>query len=133
MAERTEPTEPPTERRLVFDLASGPYGLRLDAISGVAELSAWRTVPGAPRGVLGLAEWGGRPLTVLDLPALIREGPGRGDASLVRLAAPFDHLALYVPASVRVEEAPPGGRLLEPTELVEAVARGRERSTPSSD
>lgn len=123
----TEPT-PPVERRLVFSLASGAYGLRLEAISGVAELTSWRPVPGAPPGVLGLTEWGGRPLTVLDLPGLIQEQPGRGDASLVRLAAPFDHLALYVPASLRVEEPSPGARLLEATELVNAVAaRGRER------
>ena len=78
--------------------------------------------------MLGLAEWGGRPVTVLDLPGLIREGPGRGEASLVRLAAPFDHLALYVPASLRVEEPTADGRLLEATDLVEAVAAGaRER------
>ena len=119
----TEPTPPATaERRLVFSLATGSYGLRLDAISGVAELSAWRAVPGAPRGVLGLAEWGGRPLTVLDLPGLLRERPGKGDPSLVRLAAPFDHIALYVPASLHVEEAAPGAVLLEPDALVEAVA-----------
>ena len=56
------------------------------------------------------------------------KGPGKGEACLVRLAAPFDHLALYVPASPRVEEPAPGGRLLEPEDLVEAVTvRDRER------
>lgn len=110
------------ERRLVFALASGSYGLRLEAISGVAEPSPWRPVPGAPPGVLGLAEWGGRPLTVLDLPGLLRERPGKGDPSLVRLAAPFDHIALFVPASLRVEEPAQGTVVLEPEALVEAVA-----------
>jgi chemotaxis signal transduction protein len=124
------PAEPAEERRLVFSLASGSYGLRLEAIAGVAEPSALRPVPGAPPGVLGLTEWGGRPVTVLDLPRLIREGPGKGDPSLVRLAVPFDHLALYVPARLRVEEAPLG-TLLEPTELVEAVARGGRDRVPT--
>jgi hypothetical protein len=114
------------ERRLVFDLGAGRYGLRLETISGVAELSSWRPVPGAPPGVLGLTEWRGRPLTVLDLPSLLEERHGKGAPSLIRLAAPFDHLALYVPAGLRVEEGPSDDatELLEPRELVEAVGRG---------
>ena len=52
MADPAEPP-PPVERRLVFSLASGAYGLRLEAISGVAELTGWRPVPGLLRECWG--------------------------------------------------------------------------------
>jgi chemotaxis signal transduction protein len=118
------------ERRLVFDLATNTYALRLTEISGVAAMGTLRAVPKAPPGVLGLAEWRGRPLTVVDLPRLLGEDPGKGPASLVRLAPPFDHLALFVPAGLRVEESIFGARIesarvLAPEELAEALLGDR--------
>jgi len=71
---------------------------------------------------LGLVEWRGRLLTVIDLPPLLRDA-ARGEAAcLVRLAPPHDHLAFHVPAVVLVrdlgqEEGPPR-RLLDPAMLI---------------
>jgi hypothetical protein len=135
------------ERRLVFDLASKTYALRLTEVSGVVAMGPLRRVPMAPAGVLGLAEWRGRLLTVLDLPGLLDERHGKGSPSLVRLAPPFDHLALFVPAGLRVEEVGIGWQegdtfavtevvcVLEPKELAEALAgkaldRGTRQASP---
>jgi chemotaxis signal transduction protein len=75
----------------------------LEQVAGLMDAGPVRTVAGAPAGVLGLAEWKGRLLTVLDLPALIGEGPRPEPASLVRLGPPYPFTALYVPATVRME------------------------------
>ena len=79
------------------------YALPLSCVDGLGELGEICRVPGAPLGVLGLTEWRGRLLSVLDLPRLLDDVAHEGRPCLVRLAAPLTHCALYVPSSVRLE------------------------------
>ncbi len=119
---------------LTFRLSRSAYGLPLATIAGVAEPIACRPVPGAPRAVLGLAEWRGCLLTVVDLAALLHETPGHGPATLVRLAPPLDRTALLVGAAVRLEPAGDDGvTRLDPAAVLarleaEIVSRGGETS-----
>jgi hypothetical protein len=89
--------------RLVFDHASRLWGVEAALVAGVVEYGAVRPVPGAPPAVLGLCEWRGILLTVLDLPVLAGIGATAGARRLLRLAEPCGRLALSVPASVRLE------------------------------
>jgi hypothetical protein len=52
--------------------------------------------------VLGLAHRHGRVVTVLDLPALLRDAPGAGPESLLLLASPRAHLGLRVRGDLRL-------------------------------
>ena len=138
----------PEEQHLVFALGSGLHALNLKAISGVADAGVVRNVPRAPVAVLGLAEWRGRLITVIDLPHLLGESCDPGCASLVRLAPPLDHLAFFVPARVEVRSldttpSPESGkgegktpRILEPGDLlarIESDLVPRESSTARLD
>lgn len=117
---RREVEGPLAERALLFELGGRSYGLRIGAIEGLGEPGTIRCVPGAPASVLGVCEWRGRLLTVVDLPALLPAGPAGTipadpavEPCLVRLAAPLDGTALWVPAQVRLgwaaaEAASPG-------------------------
>jgi hypothetical protein len=82
----------------------------VDDVSGVVEAADVRPVPLAPFGVLGLSEWRGRLLTVVDLAVVLGEAPGEGPASLVRLAAPLQHTALLVRGALRLVAADDDGR-----------------------
>ncbi len=99
------------QRVLLFRLRRVPYALPLSAVFGLAECSEIRRVPGAPRNVLGMTEWRGDLLTVLDLPRLLRHSAVPGHACLIRLAAPLQQIAFYLPciaklAEVTVTDAP---------------------------
>ncbi len=101
------------ERVLLFRLRRVPYALPLSAVFGLAECGAVRRVPGAPRNVLGMTEWRGDLLTVLDLPRLLRHSAVPGHACLIRLAAPLQQIAFYLPcvaklADVTITDAPKG-------------------------
>jgi len=98
-------------RVIRFRLRDRAYAIPMDAISGLAEVRPFRTVSGAPRAVLGVAEWRGRLLTVVDLAALLDDAPASVDSPgcLVRLAEPLGSTALLVPASVHLERR--GGAL----------------------
>jgi hypothetical protein len=83
---------------LTITLVRRRHWLGLSHVAGVAPpCDLWR-VPGAPDAVLGLAEWRGSVLTVLDLPRLVGEGVACPRPWLVRLAPPLDHVALACPA-----------------------------------
>jgi len=123
-----------TEAFLLFALERQRYAIRLSAIDGVDSAQAIRSVPCAPRYVLGLAHRRGRLLTVLDLPGTIDETSSGGSACLLRLAAPHEGLALFLPAAASIghPHAPDGGtrfvewqgrshRLLLAGELVESA------------
>jgi len=121
------------EQHIVFALGSGLHALNLKEISGVADAGVVRKVPRAPLAVLGLAEWRGRLITVIDLPHLLGERCDPGSASLLRLAPPLDHLAFFVPAHVEVRSldtiGDPGKgeggektpRILEPGDLLARI------------
>jgi len=53
--------------------------------------------------VLGLTEWRGRLLTVLDLPYLLEDEGTDAPPCVVRLASPLRHTALVIRAVVRVD------------------------------
>jgi hypothetical protein len=94
------------QQLLLLELQRETYALWLDAVAGLVEPAPLRTVHGAPRGVLGLAEWRGRLLTVIDLPLIVGDSACSRPPCLVRLAAPWDNLALYVPGPVKLSHAP---------------------------
>ena len=60
---------------------------------------------GAPDGVLGVHEWRGRLLTVLDVTHFLDEAPLPGPHSLLRLAPPFERTALLLPGPVQLLRA----------------------------
>ncbi len=128
---RPDPDErAPDERQdrvLVLRLARGSYAIRERDVSGVARSGGLRPVPRSPRPVLGLTEWRGRLLTVLDLPALVDDAPLGSASCLVRLAPPHDRTALMVPGPVRLERMEnlrdaSGLVWLEPVALLERLA-----------
>ncbi len=95
-------SDPVLEPMLRFHLQQREYAIRLSAVAGVGDLEQLREIPGAPLGVLGLTEWHGRLLTVLDLPRLAEDSPRDALRCLIRLAAPHDGTALFVPARLRL-------------------------------
>ena len=106
------------DRLLLFDLEQAHYALRAAAVHGLAECGPVRRVPGAPPSVLGLVEWRGHPLIVLDLPALLGHGTPSGPPCLIRLAPPLQGTALFLPVHARMasgpalEAAEAGGKVL---------------------
>jgi hypothetical protein len=135
------PDPGPGERWLALRLRRRCYALHVEDVSGVAETAVVRPVPLAPRGVLGLAEWRGRLLTVLDLAELMDDAATDAEPSLVRLATPLEHTALYVPGTLRLASAsePPSdegveiqGRLHVPIDPARLVA-GLEKRIPSRE
>ena len=86
---------------LYFQLGGSPYAISLDRVAEVAPAGPIHPVPLSPPAVLGLAERRGRPIAVIDLPRLLDRSPeGAATASVVRLAAPLDGAALWVPAEI---------------------------------
>jgi hypothetical protein len=121
---------PVSEARLVFDLRRRRFALPLLAASGVMDPGPVERVPGSPPGVLGLGQWRGRIVTVLDLARLTGDEAGCGGPRWVRLAPPLEHLVLQIAASVEIAEAGHASDrpLLDAAVLVEnveaAIARG---------
>jgi len=105
------------EMHLVFRLGEREYALALAAIDGLADVGPIRPVRQSPAGVLGLTEWKGQLLTVLDLPALLGQATPNGSASLVRLAPPLDQVALYLPGNLHLSSEPLGQSEDSPTVL----------------
>ena len=91
-----------TEAFLLFSLQRQRYAIRLSAVDGVDSPQTICSVPGASRHVLGLAHWRGNLLTVFDLPGLVEDAADGGSGCLLRLAAPHEGLALFLPASTSI-------------------------------
>jgi hypothetical protein len=98
------PQEAAADRSLVFRLQGKLHAIPVREIGGVVSCEGLRALPGAPRGVLGLAEWRGSVLAVLDLPHYLGCEPPHEPACLIRLAPPMDQTALYLPATVKLTE-----------------------------
>jgi hypothetical protein len=126
---------PVAERALLFEFDRRAYGLRLASVDGLAEAGEIRGVAGAPSSVLGLSDWRGRLLTVVDLASLLNEAVpagGRQDGCLVRLAPPLENTALWIPVAVRLgwvaaEPDAPGAELLHALSLEAPSALERQR------
>jgi purine-binding chemotaxis protein CheW len=93
-----------SEPLLFFAIAGEAFAIRLGEVGGVVALESLREVPGAPPRVLGLAEWRGSLLAVLDLPALLGLEASEAAGCLIRLAPPLEQTALYLPGNVRLGE-----------------------------
>ena len=110
------------ERTLVFRMGQQLHAIPVNAIGGVVSCESLREIPGAPAGVLGLAEWRGSVLTVLDLPRYLGCRAQDEPACLIRLAPPLDHTALYLPASVQLtENSDEAVSVVDPREIVRRV------------
>jgi hypothetical protein len=110
----------PVDRLLVFTLGASRFALRLGEVAGVMEPAGIRRIPDAAGPVLGLCEWRGRILTVLDLPRLLGAEPSAGLGSLIRLRPPFQRTAFWIPVSVAI-----GTGILEEEEEEEEEAESR--------
>jgi hypothetical protein len=91
-----------TVELLYFQLAGAPYAIALEMIADVAPAGPIHPVPLSPPAVRGLGERRGRAIAVIDLPRLLGEGLSseRNTEHVLRLAAPLDGAALWVPAQV---------------------------------
>lgn len=101
--ERSEiPGDARLERLVRFRIAGLSLAIRMRSIVGLIAPFRLRELAGAPPGVIGLSEWRGRLLTILDLATLlgVPGGPDDGEACLVRLAEPHGSTALRVPAPI---------------------------------
>ncbi len=110
-------------RFLGFRVGASDYAIRLEHVSGLADCGPVRKVDGAPPAILGLSEWRGRVLTVLDLPGMLGEPAGPGPRCLIRLSGTMTHTALEVPAPVtflNFEDSQSESRfkMVDPSELV---------------
>jgi hypothetical protein len=126
MVVREHPGRTPVEpenRFLGFRAGSSNYAIRLEHVSGLADCGPVRKVNGTPPQILGLSEWRGRLLTVLDLPGLLGEPAGQGPMCLIRLSGTMTRTALRVSAPVTFLKAEDhhtdgGFTMVNPSELV---------------
>ena len=100
---------------VVLRLGGSRYGLGMEEVAEVVALPAVTRLPAAPAWLLGLANWRGRVLPVLDLRPLLGT-PTSPLASSARLVVLQDPADATVTAGV-VAEAVPGVRDAEMTEL----------------
>lgn len=116
---------------LTFRVGDLRLALPLSTICGLAEPRPIRRVHGAPAAVVGLTEWRGELVTVIDLRTLLDAPPDGVPACLLRLAPPYEHVALQLPELGRIERADdvPGEdwTRLEPEALLRAVAFAVDR------
>ena len=90
------------EPALLFVLQRQRYAIAASHVSGLADCSPIRKVHGGPRPVLGLTEWRGNLLTVVDLGYLLGHTADAGPHCLLRLAPPLELTAFRLPATVRI-------------------------------
>lgn len=88
---------------LRFETASRSCALPRCHVAGPIEAGHVREVPGTPPEVLGLTVWRDLPLTVLDPAAMMGDPLRPGPTILLRLAEPYDHVAIRIPADHRAE------------------------------
>lgn len=92
---------------LIFRFALRRYALPLRRTSGVQDLGVVRKIPNSPRRWFGLTEWSGRVLNVIDLPHVLGDRAVERARSIIRLQAPHDGMALFVPAHIGLADLNP--------------------------
>jgi len=93
-----------SERLLLFDMGSRWYAVREAAVTGLIDSGPVRPVPGAPDAVVGLTDWRGHVMTLIDLHRVLDDAPVEGPSCIVRLAAPLERTALRVHSTLRLVE-----------------------------
>ena len=127
------------ERFLLFRLGTHSYALPVAEVAGLVEYRGVTPVPGAVEPVLGLAEWRGNLLSVIDLEGLLSQPPGQAPPCLVRLMPPLEHTAFRLCGSLQVADAPSpaAGQPVEHAggsfELLDSVALVRRLETRLRD
>jgi chemotaxis signal transduction protein len=115
------------EELLTFSLGGADFALRLRDVRGVGACAALRPVPGTHPAVLGLAEWRGAVLTVVDLARLLGQPPAAARPCLIRLSEPLRGVAFHLLAVARVRAEPergeraPEATLLDPARLLRGL------------
>ena len=103
-------------KELTFRADGRTFAIDARSVLSVRSAALVCPVPEAPEGVLGIAAFRGDVVTVVALPGLGRFAAGEG--SLVRLAPPREHLALWVPGTPGVTDAAdPDAVRLDPSRL----------------
>lgn len=131
MRPAASPVPPPAAGPwLLLELARGRYAVAARQVAELGEPGPLRRVPLAPPGVLGVTEWRGRLLTVLDLGWLLGDTALDVPPTLLRLAPPLGGTALWVPGRIGLGSAegtgtpePPGAEVIEPATLVRLLER----------
>jgi hypothetical protein len=101
--DRPSPGDPRREHLLMFRLGGRCYAMTLASIASLSPAGPIRPVRPSTAGVLGITEWRGRLLTVLDLSQLLDAHETSPPLSLIHLAAPFEQTSLYLAGPVRLE------------------------------
>ena len=100
-------------RVVCFELGGIPYGIRIERVGELAPAPRrLRRVPGAPAGIVGLAELRGSILTVLDPAAALGIPRPEGEAHLAVLRPPLARVALLLRGAVDILECD-GGLVVE--------------------
>ena len=108
------------ERLLLFDIASRRYAVREGVVAGLVECGPVRPVPGAPAAVIGLTDWRGHVMTLIDLHRILGGAPEQGRPCIMRLAAPLERTAFRIHTSLRLVEM----------RVAPVEAAGAERAAP---
>jgi len=88
---------------LVLELARGSYLLPVEMTSGIREAVHLADLPFHHAQWDGMLDWQGQAVTVLNAAALLDDGAAPGDPVLVRLAPPYEMIALRVDGRIRME------------------------------
>ena len=126
-ARRPLPRPPTAPARAIVTFEAGStFGLSLSQVVEVVDLGAPVPLPGGPAFLLGLIEWRGRAVPVVDLsaalgglpippiPSIPRGAPRR--ALIARTLDPTDCIALAASGEIRMRRLPLAGRLVAPPE-----------------
>jgi chemotaxis signal transduction protein len=88
---------------LVLELARGRYLLPVAKTAGVREVVDLAELPFRDAQWDGMLDWQGHAVTVLNAAALLDDGAAAGEPVLLRLAPPYETIALRVDGRVRLE------------------------------
>lgn len=92
---------------LTFRLARQAYAIPLHRTCGVRDLGPVRKIPDASPAWVGVADWSGHLLSVIDVPLVLEDRGVQSVRTLVRLREPNETLALYLPSHLGLTQVEP--------------------------